>query len=156
MRISKYLALSPVFELNAAFELILGRVNRELKEDGLTFLQGLVLTALFFEQSDAVRPSELSRILSTSRSNMSHILSALEDKGWIKRNLNRQDAREFFISLKPEGKKKATTLIKYFNSLQEKFEAKLGEAQTRRGVLQIKKFRDSFSEDCADPAFASK
>lgn len=53
---------------------------------------------------------------------MSHCLSHLEYQGWIKRQVKSTDARSFQIVLKPEGKKKALGLIKYFDAVQNNLE----------------------------------
>jgi DNA-binding MarR family transcriptional regulator len=68
---------------------------------------------------------------------MSHILSHLESKGLIKRILNPQDARQFFIQLRPEGKRRAIELIKFFDRLQSRFEKKQGTADFEREGEQL-------------------
>lgn len=128
MRIEKYLEQSPAFALNAAYEAVIPSLNKILKNEGVNLLQGLVLTALFFEGQEDITPSQLSAQFKTSKGNMSHILSHLEYQGWIKRTVDPSDARKFSIELKPEGKKKAIALIKIYDRLQSNFEKVLGEA----------------------------
>lgn len=145
MRISKYLEHSPIFAISAAHDAMLGQVNRELKKERVNFLQGLILTALFFENRDSVLPSELADILQTSRGNVSHLISDLEAKGWVKRSLGRTDARQIHVSLRSEGRKKAATLIRYFHQLQDVFEQELGAPGAKKLSTSIHKVRTSFT-----------
>ena len=134
MKIKKYLQQSPIFALNAAYEAIIPKLNKQLKAEQLNLLQGLVLTALFFENDNETNPSMLAEIFQTSRGNISHILSDLEYHGYVKRVLNDKDARKFKIELKSEGRKKALSLIKFFDRLQNIFEKNLGLANCQKTV----------------------
>lgn len=140
MKIKKYLQESPIFALNSAYEAIIPKLNRQLKADKLNLLQGLVLTALFFEDRNDIRPSELAEIFQTSRGNMSHMLSDLEYHGFVKRVVHEKDARQFRIELKAEGKKKALSLIRFYDQLQNLFEKEMGDKTCKKtvsGILQM-------------------
>ncbi len=137
MKISKYLEHSPVFAINSAYEATIPYLNKRLKKEDVNLLQGLVLTALFFEGRSDLSPSNLAEQFKTSRGNMSHILSHLEYKGWVKRVLDPKDARKFFIELRPEGKKKALTLIKVYDQIQNHFEKELGAAVCQKTASMI-------------------
>ncbi|QDK46114.1 MarR family transcriptional regulator [Bdellovibrio sp. ZAP7] len=143
MKISKYLEHSPVFAINSAYEATIPYMNKRLKKEDVNLLQGLVLTALFFEGRSDLSPSSLAEQFKTSRGNMSHILSHLEYKGWVKRVLDPKDARKFFIELKPEGKKKALTLIKVYDQIQNHFEKELGSAACQKAASMILKLADT-------------
>lgn len=138
MKIKKYLEQSPLLAINLAYESLIPALNKKLKDHELNLLQGLVLTALFFEEREDVTPSHLAEIFETSRGNMSHILSHLEYKGWVRRIVNSRDARQFQIELKPEGKKKALTLIKFYDKLQNHFEKKLGVSNCQKTVQGVR------------------
>ena len=146
MKIKKYLQQSPIFALNAAYENVIPKLNKQLKADQLNLLQGLVLTALFFEEREDVTPSQLADLFQTSRGNMSHMLSHLEAKGWVKRVVNKDDARHFHLELKAEGKKKAMTLIKFYDRLQEVFEQELGSQNCYKTVSGIRSLVKVFLE----------
>lgn len=144
MKIKKYLQQSPIFALNSAYESIIPKLNKQMKADRLNLLQGLVLTALFFEERSDINPSKLAEIFQTSRGNMSHILSALEYQGYIKRAVNEKDARGFRIELRAEGKKKALTLIKFYDHLQGLFEKNLGISNCQKTVDGIHSISNVF------------
>lgn len=134
MKIKKYLQQSPLFALNSAYEAIIPKVNKKMKSDQLNMLQGLVLTALLFENRADITPSYLAKVFQTSRGNMSHILSELEYRSYIKRVVDGKDARSFKIELKADGKKKALTLIKFYDRLQQLFEENLGLQSCQKTV----------------------
>lgn len=144
MKITKYLNASPVFALNAAYEAIVSDINRVLKSEESNLLQGLVLTALFFEDKDTITPSKLAQVFHTSRGNISHIVSHLEYKGWVKRVVSPTDARQFQIILKPEGRKQAVKLVKYYDKIQDLFEDQLGVAHCKDATDKISKLKDTY------------
>lgn len=146
MKIKKYLQQSPIFALNTAYESVIPKLNKQMKSDQLNLLQGLVLTALLFEERSDINPSYLALIFQTSRGNMSHILSDLEYRGYVKRVVSDKDARGFNIELKTEGKKKALTLIKFYDRLQNLFEKNLGLNNCQKTVDGLHMISEVFSK----------
>jgi len=146
MKINQYLQQSPIFALNSAYEAVIPRINKLMKSDQLNLLQGLVLTALLFEEREDINPSYLAEIFKTSRGNMSHILSALESQGYIKRVVNDKDARGFKIEIKVEGKKKAMSLIKFYDRLQTLFEKNLGAQGCQKTVNGLRTISEVFKK----------
>lgn len=148
MKMNRYLAESPAFAINLAYENVISSINKSLKIEGLNLMQGLVLTAIFFEGDALLTPSVLAQNFQTSRGNISHIISHLEYKGLVKRLVSEKDARKFNIELRPSGKKKAISLIKYFDELQNTFEKKLGLKfcqQTTAGIHEFKRTYEKFA-----------
>lgn len=125
MKITKYLKQSPAYSLYQANLEILEPLQKGLSAHGLHFLQGLILTSLFFEERD-IRPSELSQTFQIDRSTLSHALRGLEKKGWIKRMPHPKDARGYLFSLTTIGRKKSTELIKLFDQIDHLFESQFG------------------------------
>ena len=144
MKIENYLRESPVFTINVIHEQIVTNVNQRLRNENVNLLQGLILTALVFEEGASVTPSDLARVFQTSRGNISHAISDLEYKGLVLRSLSPKDARKFFILVKPEGKKIAYRLIKFYDRLQEAFEAELGSAQCRNTVESLRTLAQAY------------
>ncbi len=138
MKIKAYLNESPVFVVNALYESVIADVNRQLRDDDVNLLQGLILTALLFEDHASVTPSKLAEVFSTSRGNISHAVSHLESERLLKRRVDESDARRFHLVLTPEGKKAAQRLIKFFDSLQGKIETALGITECRRIVTGLR------------------
>ena len=146
MKILKYLNQSPIFALNSAYESVIPKINKQLKSEKMNLLQGLVLTALFFENGSDINPSKLADIFQTSRGNMSHILSDLEYLGFVKRIVNEKDARRFKIELRPDGRKKAISLIKFYDRLQNLFETQLGILNCQKTVLNLRSMSALYSK----------
>ncbi len=148
MKIKTYLNQSPIFALNAVYESTIPKINKLLKRNNLNLLQGFVLTALFFEDNIEITPSDLAEVFQTTRGNMSHILSALEYHGLIKRVVQENDARKFHIILKADGKKTALKLIHFFDKIQSHFENELGSSSCKKtvdGIFNLGKTFKQFS-----------
>lgn len=101
--------------------------TRGLAADGLNFLDGLVLVAIFFEAPRQTKPSELAETLATTRGNVSHSISSLEAKGLVRRKIDPEDARAYLLTLKPAGKRAAFRVISAFDQMQRAFEAEVGK-----------------------------
>ena len=135
MRIEKFLKTSPAFSLYVAYDRIVTALQTELSSEGLNFIQALILTGLFFEESP-IRPSTLADTLGSTRSNVSHALKDLERKGLIERSLLKGDARAYLIALTRLGRRKAPRLIKIFDANQERLE-KLGGKSLNNELVQF-------------------
>jgi DNA-binding MarR family transcriptional regulator len=147
MKIKKYLEQSPLFIIQLAYENIVSNLNRELKSENLNLLQAFVLTALFFEDREDVTPSQLADLFQTTRGNISHIISHLEAYGWVKRSVNKSDARHFHLTLKAEGRKKTLNLIKIFDRIQDRFENEIGIYRNRKAIENIQLWIQIFKEN---------
>jgi DNA-binding MarR family transcriptional regulator len=108
---------------------------RALATDELSFFEGLLLAALFFEAPRPVKPSQLAETFETTRGNVSHAVSSLESKGCLQRKIDPEDARVFLLTLKPQGKRAALRVIEAFDRLQKEFEQEIG----RRSLLEMLK-----------------
>ena len=129
MRIDAFLEQSPMFAVHRAarrFEVLSAEA---LAEDGLSFLEGLTLAAIFFEAPQAVKPSHLAEAFGTTRGNVSHCVSSLEAKGLVQRRIDPDDARAFLLTLKPQGKRCAMRVISAFDKLQKHFETSVGRRE---------------------------
>lgn len=146
MKIDRYLRESPFVALNTVYEAVITDINRRLKNEGVNLLQGLVLTALLFEDSETTTPSQIATIFQTSRANVSHMVSHLEAKGWVKRTVNKNDARQFHLSLKPEGRKLALRLVKFYDSIQNRIEDSMGQQKSRRLVESLFELTSIYKE----------
>jgi len=67
MRIEAFLQQSPMFAVNRAARRFESLTTQVLAADGLGFLEGLILAAIFFEAPTPVKPSHLAEIFGTTR-----------------------------------------------------------------------------------------
>jgi DNA-binding MarR family transcriptional regulator len=133
-----------MFAVNRAarrFEILTTQV---LAADELSFIEGLVLAALFFEAPQPVKPSHLAEAFGTTRGNISHCVSSLEAAGLIQRKIDPQDARAYLLTLKPQGKKCAMRVIGAFDKLQKEFEDELGKAALGDMLKSLRKLEAIF------------
>jgi DNA-binding MarR family transcriptional regulator len=146
MRIDAFLQESPMFAINHAARRFNALAAVTLKADDLSFLEGLILTALFFETSALIKPSDLAETLGMTRGNVSHCISSLEAKGLLHRRIVPTDARAYHLTLKPKGRKCAVGVISAFDNLQKEFEKEVGKAALRDTLRTIRRLESVFQE----------
>ena len=139
MRINAFLDESPMFAVSCAARRFEALAAHSLADDGLNFLEGLTLAALFFEGPKMARPSQLAETFGMTRGNVSHCLSSLEAKGLLHRKIDIEDARAYQLTLKPNGKKCALRVIAAFDRLQKEFESEIGKAALSEMLKAIRK-----------------
>jgi DNA-binding MarR family transcriptional regulator len=146
MRINAFLNESPMFAVSRAARRFDALASRSLAVDELSFLEGLVLAALFFEGPKLVKPSHLAETFGTTRGTVSHCVSSLEAKGLLQRRIDPDDARAYQLSLKPQGKRCALRVIAAFDRLQKEFEREIGKAalgETLKAIRKLEGIADS-------------
>ena len=139
MRIDAFLQESPMFAVNRAARRFEALTARVLAGDGLGFLEGLVLAALFFEAPRQVKPSELAATFATTRGNISHCVSSLEAKGLLQRRIDPEDARAYLLTLKSHGKRCALRVIAALDRMQREFEEEIGKAALGEMLRTVRK-----------------
>ena len=139
MRIDAFLQESPMFTVGRAARRFEALAVRTLADVDLSFLEGLVLAALFFEAPQPVKPSQLAETFGTTRGNVSHCVSSLEAKGHLQRKIDPQDARVFLLAMKPQGKRTAVRVIGAFDRLQKELESEIGKMALGEMLRSIRK-----------------
>jgi DNA-binding MarR family transcriptional regulator len=145
MRIDAFLTESPMFAINRAARRFESLTTQVLAADRLSFLEGLVLAAMFFEAPRLVKPSQLADTFGTTRGNVSHCISSLEAKGFLRRKIDPADARAYQLTLKPQGKKCALHVISAFDKLQKEFEEEVGKTTLTDMLNSIRKLEALFA-----------
>ncbi|HEY0307382.1 MAG TPA: MarR family transcriptional regulator [Acidobacteriaceae bacterium] len=146
MRINAFLYESPMFAVSRTARRFDALANRALAPDDLSFLEGLILAAIFFEAPRRIKPSELAETFGTTRANISHTVSALESKGLLHRAIDPTDARAYLLALKPSGRKSALRVIRAFDKLQATFEREVGKrslTEATRIIQSLEQLADS-------------
>jgi DNA-binding MarR family transcriptional regulator len=139
MRIDAFLTESPMFAVNRAARRFESLTAQVLAADGLGFLEGMVLAAIFFEAPQTVKPSQLAETFATTRGNVSHCISSLEARGFLQRKIDPADARAYQLTLRPEGKKCALRAISAFDKLQREFEREVGKTALGEMLNSLRK-----------------
>lgn len=138
MRIDAFLRESPMFAILHASRRLDALANAALAEDDLSFAEGLILTAILFEEPRPIKPSQLADTFGTTRGNISHSLSSLEAKGFLQRRIDPEDARAYQVTLRPPGKKCALRVVGAFDRLQRIFEREVGKTTLKETLTTIR------------------
>ncbi len=129
MRIESFLRQSPIVQASRAARKMDAALNALLAEQGLTVLEALVLTAIFFEKPGAIKPSQLAVAFEMTRGGVSHCLASLEAKGLVRRRIDPEDARAFQLLLLPTGRRRAARVAGILDRMQRQLETALGVAR---------------------------
>lgn len=122
MKFQQFMNNSLLMGLYKNYHHFFRELQKDLKEQGLNLNESLVLLALFFENSKQITPSELSQTLLIKKDQISHALNSLNKKELIEKGLSSKDARMTYLQITNEGKKKASQLVKIFDSSEAAFE----------------------------------
>src|ERR1035437_2997250 len=145
MRIDAFLHDSPMFAISRAARRFDSLAIHVLASDGLGFLEGLVLAAIFFDAPELAKPSQLAETFGTTRGNVSHCISSLEAKGLLQRKIDPGDARAYLLTLKPQGRRCALRVIGAFDKLQKEFEDEIGKTALSEMLKAIRKLEAMFA-----------
>jgi DNA-binding MarR family transcriptional regulator len=141
MKILKFVNASPAFAIVTASRTIQNSIAAKNNAEPLSYLQAMILAALFFENDQRSSPKSLAESFSTTKSNISHALSSLEGIKLIRRQTNKADARKYDIVLTEKGSKRAILLVKVFDTFQRKTEDRFSESGTLRLVSDINEIK---------------
>jgi len=144
MKIEKFLNSSPTFAAIFAAQFISKQISLKLKDHELTYLQALVLVAIFFEPSQEARPHTLAKSLRMTKGNVSHCISHLQAAGLIQYDSLRNDKRGSIVRLTTRGKAMVAKLIKYFDEMQRKTEDLLSVSGTKKMMADIEKLESIY------------
>ena len=137
MRIEAFLRQSPIVQASRTARRMEASLNLVLKGEDVTAFEALVLAALFFETSGAIKPSALAAAFETTRSNVSHCISSLEAKGLVRRKIDPTDARAVQLVLRPLGKRRATRGVGIVDQMQRQLEAGIGVDRLEGMIRQM-------------------
>ncbi len=145
MKINKYLQDSPIFILFETSSILTSTLNSQLKKEGVSFMQALVLVAILLDEKRKITPGEISKALGISKASLSQILSSLESRGFLKRSIKEDDARSLCLGLSLTGIKKANRIVKFLDSFEQDLENKLNpRKEFLAELLEFKDYLRSF------------
>ena len=87
--------------------------------------------------------SDIQRRLFTSKAAISKMLGVLERKGYLVRDINRQNRRALIITLTPEGHEILRCLEKNINDKLIEITAAVGKADVEQLIESINRFADT-------------
>ena len=152
MRIEVFLRQSPIVQTSRIARRLEASLNLVLKDEDVTSFEALVLAALFFETSGAIKPSDLAASFETTRSNVSHCISSLEAKGLVRRKIDPEDARAVQLVLRSQGRKLAARVVGIIDQVQRQLEAGIGTAKLETMMRQMAEVEELCSRVAAATA----
>jgi DNA-binding MarR family transcriptional regulator len=155
VRIESFLQQSPVFQASRVARRMEASLNAALGQEGLTFMESLMLAAIFLEKKGA-RPSELARTFETTRGNVSHCVSSLETKRLVRRRIDPEDARGFHLELEPAGKRRAARVVGILDRMQAQLEKGIGTAKLETTLRQMGEVAELCSRLANPPSEVSR
>ena len=103
--------------------------------------KGELFLLIFLSRCDsAVLPSELSAALQSSTARISALLSALEKKGQVEREIDKNNRRNILVTITESGRKRAEDEIKRLEEPLAKLFTEMGEKDTFEYLRLLEKF----------------
>lgn len=124
MKLAEFLKTYPIWAAYKLHERLVVPMQRYLKEQDITFLQSLIMAAIYFEEAP-VSPSDLVALFGTSLPNISHSLKHLRLLGFLERSVDAIDSRKIRYVLTPHAKRCLDQIINLHHQAQEEFEQKI-------------------------------
>lgn len=121
------------------------QLNKLLSKGNLSIGEYLVLRNLSSDEKD-VKASELSDILELSRPSITRILNELEQREYIKREIDRNDRRSVSIELTDSGREALEQANKRILDVAERLVISLGDSDTDKLIELIKKLTETYKE----------
>ena len=104
------------------------------RHDGRESFMGETFVLYYLEKQGSAVPGEISDAMGISSARMAAALNGLDDKGYITREIDKEDRRKIIVNLTAAGKQRAHQLIKeHMSHISEMLEM-LGEADAREYV----------------------
>ncbi|MFG2043399.1 MarR family winged helix-turn-helix transcriptional regulator [Dactylosporangium sp. NPDC048998] len=128
----------------SATTLLIDRLDRELQHDaGMPHAYYEILVVLSESEGRSLRMSELALQTRSSRSRLSHAVTKLEARGWVRRRDCDDDKRGQFADLTDEG---FEALVAAAPGHVETVRAHLFDALTPEQVDQLRRISQAISE----------
>lgn len=133
----KKLKLTKFFNESATISLVVNGLrlqkdlNTSLLKYDLNLNQALIMLAIFFEPEKHIRSNELLTLIPTTKGNISHCTSYLEEMKYITRKNVIGDLRGYEFSLTSKGSKTCIFLVKFFDEIESNCDQKFSSSQLK-------------------------
>ncbi|MDL2258077.1 MarR family winged helix-turn-helix transcriptional regulator [Eubacteriales bacterium OttesenSCG-928-K08] len=99
----------------------------------------------------SVMPGEISNGLGVSSARVATTLNSLEKKGYVRREINKDDRRKILVSLTPQGEAAAKAHHKFVHDEVTKMLMALGEHDATEFVRIIRRLSEMFPQKSPPP-----
>ncbi len=122
MKFSRYINESVVIQLASSANKTERSINDFLAKYSLNYLQSLILISIFFEDTKETQPGDLTSAFGTTKGNISHCLSKLEELKLVQRTMSHLDRRKCVLKLTSKGFNLSGVLIGFYDKLERRLE----------------------------------
>lgn len=136
MKVENYFNNSPVFSVIDLAKMTQNSLNIELKEQGLSYYQALILVSLYVEQRSNVIVKELVETFPLTKGAISQNISTLEEQKFVKR-ISSSDRRSTILRITSSGSNMAQKVMGIFERKERAFEKVISE-QTKEELEKLK------------------
>lgn len=91
-----------------------------------------------YNKTDNIKSQTFSKLMDISLSRVSRIIDNMEKKGYLKREINKEDRRAIIIKLTPKGKQMQKKINDYRKNCEQKILSKVSQSK-------LKVIKDSFT-----------
>jgi DNA-binding MarR family transcriptional regulator len=129
------------FLIVKAEQAITSYFRQQLGMEGLTVTPGQTGILYLLEKGGKMRMSELSSSLEMDNSAATRIVDRLERSGFVRRELNLNDRREFHVMITDQGLKEIKKTKSTVRSMNKKIEAEFSEEELeifRKNLVRMK------------------
>jgi len=129
------------FLIVKAEQAITSYFRQQLGMEGLTVTSGQTGILYLLEKGGKMRMSELSSSLEMDNSAATRIVDRLERSGFVRRELNLNDRREFHVMITDQGLKEIKKTKSTVRSMNKKIEAEFSEEELeifRKNLVRMK------------------
>jgi DNA-binding MarR family transcriptional regulator len=122
-------SMAAVTSVMRAQQILLARLNDQLKPWGLTFPRYEALMLLFYSRNGALPLGKMGERLQVHRTSVTNLVDGLERLGYAERSPHERDRRTTLASITGEGRRVAVEATEVLNA------DRFGTAPLRRGEL---------------------
>ena len=129
-------AVRVVFGVVFTYNAMVAQITKPLHQAGLTAPGLNTLMLLVHGNADGLPLTELSRLLVSSRANITGVIDSLVRKGFVERTDHPEDRRSVIAKVTPKGREWLEGYFPGHSKIMSSFAAPLS-AKERRALLQI-------------------
>ena len=129
-----------IYEMMQKFQKMKMRTNAKMAgEIPRSELKMLKMIKMNSSETEGVKVSTLSELLDISKSAVSQMINALEDKGYVERVTTKNDRRVVYVRLTENGKERLAKELRAFLQGMDKIFTKMGEEDTEELLRLLEK-----------------
>lgn len=87
---------------------------------------------VFNHIGDGARITDMAMAANTSKQNMKYLVEYLEERGYVKKNVDRRDGRAYLFTLTAKGKRYQTSAAEVIEKTENRWAKKIGKDKMKK------------------------